>query len=297
MAIVTTDDKHYKDMAHTIRTYIRKETRYKSSELVDGITEVYQQGYTDGGRYGYDVGYVDGRTQGITEGKQAAYDAFWDVYQENGERGNYAGAFGGRGWNKDTFKPKYPIVPVGSTVCDYMFYNFNKISSSTADDLLDFSDVDIDFSGSTRFTNTFQDARIKNLYVDASNATAMNSTFNGGNGGYIDNLTLKVSDKCAAFGATFGYMNHTKEIRFTDDSVIAATTGFPQSTKLSKESIESIIGALSESASGKTLTLSKTAVDKAFETSEGAKDGSTSAEWNALGGTNRPRQNWTITLS
>ena len=36
------------------------------------------------------------------------------------------------------------------------------------------------------------------------------------------------------------------------------------STKLSKESIESIVNHLSDSATGKTLTLSKTAVDEAF---------------------------------
>lgn len=69
------------------------------------------------------------------------------------------------------------------------------------------------------------------------------------------------------------------------------------STKLNKASIESVINALSDTTSGLAITLSKAAVDKAFETSEGANDGSTSAEWDALGGINRPRQNWTISLA
>ena len=51
---------------------------------------------------------------------------------------------------------------------------------------------------------------------------------------------------------------------------------------------------LSDTASGKTLTLSLTAVNNAFETSAGAKDGSTSAEWTALVDA---KTNWTITLT
>ena len=65
------------------------------------------------------------------------------------------------------------------------------------------------------------------------------------------------------------------------------------STKLSKASITSIINALSETTSGLTVTLSKTAVNNAFETSAGAADGSTSEEWTTLEGT---KTNWTISL-
>ena len=65
------------------------------------------------------------------------------------------------------------------------------------------------------------------------------------------------------------------------------------STKLSKESIISIINALSVTTSGLTVTLSKTAVNNAFETAKGNADGSTSEEWAALIAT---KQNWTISL-
>lgn len=53
------------------------------------------------------------------------------------------------------------------------------------------------------------------------------------------------------------------------------------SISLSKASIESIISAII-TTKAITVTLSKTAVDKAFETIEGANDGSTSTEWTAL---------------
>lgn len=38
------------------------------------------------------------------------YDAFWDAYQENGDRTNYYLRFSQDGWNGETFRPKYPII-------------------------------------------------------------------------------------------------------------------------------------------------------------------------------------------
>lgn len=66
------------------------------------------------------------------------------------------------------------------------------------------------------------------------------------------------------------------------------------STKLSKASITSVITALSATTSGLTVTLSNAAVNNAYETSEGAADGSVSAEWAELIAT---KTNWTITLA
>lgn len=44
-------------------------------------------------------------------GKKAEYDAFWDTFQNNGNRTIYSYAFYGSaaGWNDTTFNPKYPI--------------------------------------------------------------------------------------------------------------------------------------------------------------------------------------------
>ena len=229
-------------------------------------------------------------------GKKAEYDAFWDKFQQNGKRNFYAGAFGGIGWNKDTFKPKYPVAPNGSTVTDYMFYHFNRQSTSGDDDLLDFSEFNsmFDFSKSKRLLYTFYNARIKNLYLDCSSATLMTGTFNADNGGYIENLTLKVTETTTSFSNTFEYQKYTKNITFTEDSVISANIRFTQSVKLTKASITSIINALSITATSKSVTFSKEAVNKAFETSTGANDGSTSAEWLALIAT---KTNWTISLA
>lgn len=62
---------------------------------------------------------------------------------------------------------------------------------------------------------------------------------------------------------------------------------------LNKASLTNVMNILSTTTSGLTCTFSKVAVDKAFETSEGANDGSISTEWTTLVNS---RSNWTISL-
>ena len=64
------------------------------------------------------------------------------------------------------------------------------------------------------------------------------------------------------------------------------------SKKLSKESITSVINALSTSTGGLSITLSKTAVDNAFYNN--IVVGSNTMEWGQLVAS---RSNWTINLS
>ena len=76
-------------------------------------------------------------------------------------------------------------------------------------------------------------------------------------------------------------------------SINTSGMNLKSATKLSKASITSVVNALSASASGKSITFSKTAIDSAFETSSGAADGSPSDEWLNLIAT---KSNWTISL-
>lgn len=64
-------------------------------------------------------------------------------------------------------------------------------------------------------------------------------------------------------------------------------------TELSKESLNSLISCLSDTVTGKTITLPLGAVNSAFETSTGAADGSSSTEWTAIVDSH---SNWTISL-
>lgn len=84
-----------------------------------------------------------------------------------------------------------------------------------------------------------------------------------------------------------------KDLRVVENC-IEVSISLQWSPILSAESIRNTFGGLNSEVTGQTLTLSLTAVKKAFETSKGANDGDTSAEWLALKDT---KPNWTISLS
>lgn len=86
-----------------------------------------------------------------------------------------------------------------------------------------------------------------------------------------------------------------KLVELNIEGTIDTTFVVSDCKSLNRASIDNIIGCLSTTTSGLTCTLSRTAVNKAYETSEGANDGSTSeeSEWNDLVAT---RTNWTISL-
>jgi hypothetical protein len=219
-------------------------------------------------------------------GKQAEYDAFWDSFQDNGNRHIYYYAFCGAGWNTETFKPKYKIVPIaGTTPAQGMFQSFGSVmKSGDVPKITDFTELSkmIDFSNVTRAQNTFDSATLKNLTVDFSNVTNMNNCFVANNGGTIENITIKVSEKCTSYAGTFSMRRDTTRIIFTEDSVIAASINF-QYSPLTKESITSIINALSPEITGQTATFKETAKEAAF----------TAEEWAALIAT---KPNWTFSL-
>ena len=227
-------------------------------------------------------------------GVQSEYDRFWDAHQQNGNRSEYLGGFCGAGWNKKTFNPKYAIKPKeGSAGTAFMFMFFN--CRATGSDMLDYANYKhlFDWSNLTNAVSMFEDAGFDNIDIDMSNVTTLTNTFRCS---YFvigqTTITIKVSDKATSFSHTFDYQKHLKNLTFVEGSVIAATISFAWSP-LSKASIESVFAALSTTTSGLSITFSKEAVDKAFETSAGAADGSTSEAWTTLIGT---RPNWTISL-
>ena len=194
---------------------------------------------------------------GKSDGKQAEYDRFWDKYQQNGDRTGYNFLFAGTGWNDETYSPKYPIVCNGQS---NSVYQWNSYITSTK--------VPITFTHSDSSGVFHYCTRLKEI------------------------VSLKVTE-AVKFSTWFGNCSALETINFTDDSVIGNTISFSSSTKLSHDSIVSIINALSTTTSELKVTLSKAAVNSAFETSEGANDGASSEEWAALIAT---KTNWTISL-
>ena len=101
-------------------------------------------------------------------------------------------------------------------------------------------------------------------------------------------INLSSATKAASF---FYRLPALREVRF--QGTISFTFDVSGAPSLSAESIRSVISCLSDSSQGLTLTLSKAAVDKAYESLEGAADGSTSAAWKAIVDS---KTNWTISL-
>ena len=90
------------------------------------------------------------------------------------------------------------------------------------------------------------------------------------------------------------FENCTALKNITFEGPISNSIDLKWSKLLTKQSINNIVSCLSGSVSSKTLTLSLTAVNNAFETTVGAANGSTSQEWYDL---KSNKSNWNITLT
>lgn len=253
----------------------------KVARLKSDFDGVYDRGYKSGmeNSENYKSGYADG--------KQAEYKAFWDAYQENGNRTNYRHAFAGKGWTAENFKPKYDIRP--KTDGSYMMFYFSEISGDLVQ-MLEDCDVYLDFSGVNVWAQyTFCQSKITRLgKMDLHNATMLAWTFSDTPLHTIDELVVS---KTTGFEGAF---NNCVDL---ENLTISGTIGksglkFQWSTKLSKASIESIIHHLdlTEGSPARSITLSLTAVNNAFE---GGADGD---EFNNLCATPRAFGNWTISL-
>ncbi len=215
------------------------------------------------------------------EGKQAEYDAFWDAFQKNGERTNYYYGFCGSGWNKENFKPKHPILAVG--YADYIFRRFDCDNASTTD-LVDLSQFNIDWSGCTSLTNAFSGARILDTgLIDATGCTVLNGTFTLDGLGCIHKITLRVHE-VLTYSTPISNQYWLTDLMFTEDSVIGNSGWNLSASLLSKASVQSIVNALSSTASGKSITLPTKSKANYF----------TEEEWSALIAT---KPNWTIALA
>lgn len=229
---------------------------------------------------------LDGMAEAIPEvydkGKQAEYDAFWDNYQQNGERIDYAQAFR-LVFDDVLFKPKYDMFPDNAT----QMLTASRITNLKK--LLEDAGKVLDISKARYTTQMFQNSTITHIpTMDFSNAALVSAVF-------MDVPNLVYVEKCIVaekhtFPNCFARAYKLAEIRF--EGVIANDINF-QWSPLSVESMESIISCLSDTVSGKTLTLNLAAVNTGFEASEGVSDGSTSEEWQTL---IAAKPNWTFSL-
>lgn len=154
-------------------------------------------------------------------GQKSEQDRFWDDFQKNGGTVNGTYMFSGHGWTDNIYAPKYPI----------------KLSVGTG--LFAFSDI--------------TDAKVEIDFTHTSGSDT--HVFNWGQ--YFTNIPkLKVNEN-TSYSNWFNYCIHIEEIRF--EGVIGKSLDLHWSTNLSFESLVSIVGCLSKTVSGQTLTLPTTA--------------------------------------
>jgi hypothetical protein len=203
---------------------------------------------------------ISGTKRLLTQGKYCdknivittGTDDFWDAYQQNGERTDYRGAFAGNGWDDNTFAPKYSMKPKKAG---------NMFAWSFITDLpaaLEKAGVTLDFSELTGSADAiFATSTMRHIgVVDLSNCTTLSYAFMSCSSlETIDKLIL--SDKIS-YVTAFDWCSALKNI--TIEGVIGKSIGFPQSSQLTSESVDSIINALKDltGATAQTLTLHAT---------------------------------------
>lgn len=248
MAIVTTNDEHYKAIAGAIKKVVDIPEYgldgLKPSEMATLVPRVYKQGVKEGKDEGYQNGYDAGMEEGHAGGVQEEYDRFWDAYQNGGKAMMYTGAFSGYGWTDETYNPKYPCVCIS---CNNM-YSYSKITDTK---------VPIDATAAVgncqyMFGNTTTLHTVRKLIVDENTRNAY--MFDGATA--LANITIE------------GTIGRTWNLQWCP---------------LTKNSIENIIGHLSDTDTGYTVTFKKSAKEAAF----------TDEEWEAL---IAAKPNWTLSL-
>lgn len=206
MAIVRTDDKHYKAIADTLRNKGLADNTFTPQEIPQAISNCCDGFYS----VGMSVGYDNGVEEGITQGKKSAYDEFWDAFQENGNRTAYNNAFGPQ-WTTELFKPKYPMRPKIA----YMMFFSNTSEKLVIPDFVEYckeNNIILDFS------NTEGSA----LYALAG--------LNTNHFGVLDFSCSGDTSKTVSLGSLFYSHNYSSGIKVIDEFICSERTIFVNDT-------------------------------------------------------------------
>lgn len=233
----------------------------------------------------YDAGYESGKEHGLELGGGADFKGFWEKYMQKGGIYGAAYMFAFGGWNDATFTPTYSLKYL--TNAGNMF---NTCGVTDLKGILERQGVVFDFSKVTNFVQAFSYSKLTHLpTIDTSSANALSTTF-GYSSSLISIPLILKDDGTQTFPNTF--IKCTSLTNLTIEGVIGNDIDLKWSP-LSRASIKVLITHLSQTTTGKTVTLNEDAVNNAFATSEGANDGSTSSMWESLVAS---RSNWTISL-
>lgn len=213
-------------------------------------------------------------------GRKKEYDVFWDAFQDYGNRYNYTQAFAYT-WSDDIFKPKYDIKIGGDYTSTQVFFNSNICDLV---ECLNKANVKIDTSEAKSLASLFDRAQklINTPPIDAIKCKTLMMTFY--NSPNLKNINISNIQEDCVFDRTFAYSPALTDITLTNCTIGQNGFNVQWSKNLSADSLKSIIGALSTTTTGLTITLPNTAQNN-YEAVYG------SGSWATLTAT---RSNWTI---
>jgi hypothetical protein len=245
---------------------LTEQIRATCDSIAENQKKVYDLGLEQGKNLG---GYSEGFEAGKKSQNEVLYNA---TLNEKREVFDFAFAY----YNDEIFNPTKDIVPISTA--RYMFFKAN-ITAEQFEKAL--KEVNIDTSKLISCDGVFSTMNyIKELPFDISAVSATTTKEMFAYNPSLETIRKIIVSATTPFNNTFARLINLVNL------IVEGTIGqngfnVQESTKLSKASWVSIMTAASTTASI-TITGSLVSVNKAFETSEGANDGSTSPGWLAL---------------
>lgn len=240
-----------------------------SSAYPEKIEEVYEKGYEKGKTESdYNTAFE--------EGKKAQEREWNDRYQANGIRLGYNYAYAGEGWDDITFNPTQDIEPTSAS------HIFSATRITDLKSKLEKLGRKLDMSQCISLPYFCYGGALTRIpLLDVSKITDLQYfIYNCPDLVYIEKIILNSEGNQKLANTTLGICPNLVEVRF--EGVIGQNgLNVQWSKKLSKASWQSIIGCYAVDLTI-SMTGSLASVNSAFETSKGANDGSTSAEWLSL---------------
>lgn len=233
--------------------------------------------------------------------KKNDFDVIFEQYQLSGTREDYGYAFTFNKFTDETFYPKYDMIPRGQYGDDGAYQMFHKFNYGRQPfnlrQRLEECGVKIDTSLATSVQQMFYASNISEVpTIDMTKCTGSRWSTQQpfSNAQYLKTVE-KIIVAPETYFSIYSFASAWELENIIVEGTIAGGNGLDlrYSKKLTKDSITSFINALSTETAPYSVSFSLKAVNQAFETSDGANDGSTSVEWEALIAT---RSLWTIVL-
>lgn len=229
-------------------------------------------------------------------GGKAWKGEFWNIYQNKGALTDYSEVFSGRGWTAEFFTPRYDIHPTSkaTNMFAHSAMAINLVSHLEALGISLITQHSTDLSGiyyDTDFTAVPPvvlggtiDTTVWHLFSESDQLVSASIEITQA---FIDKGISVLWSQC------FERCTALKDLSFSGGGVINQIIDLQWSTTLTKASISNVVNYLATDTTDLICRFSLAAVNVAFETAEGANDGTASEEWLTL---IESKPNWSFAL-